>query len=83
MRKIATTKPRIDTVKELKAIMTINDSYILRGITPSIDETWGLADTLFNWQKSLSNINYSMSLRRKRQAFWTKHELKQRTLIAI
>ncbi|MGV2619620.1 UNVERIFIED_CONTAM: hypothetical protein N8J90_00475 [Halobacillus marinus] len=35
MRKIATTKPRIDTVRELKAIITINDSYILRGITPS------------------------------------------------
>nr|WP_167360058.1 hypothetical protein [Halobacillus dabanensis] len=50
MRKIATTKPRTDTMNELNAIITINDSYILRGITPF---TVGLADTLFNWQNTI------------------------------
>ncbi|MBN9654242.1 hypothetical protein J0K78_08190 [Halobacillus sp. GSS1] len=49
MRKIATTKPRTETMNELNAIITINDSYILRGITPF---AMGLADTLFNWRKA-------------------------------
>ncbi|MYL18697.1 hypothetical protein GLW04_02280 [Halobacillus litoralis] len=71
MRKIATIKPSKDTIRELNAIITISDSYILRGITPSIDETWGSADTLFSWQEPLSSLNYSMARHRNVTGFST------------